>query len=95
VSLKLSKEEWELAEGIQGLPTRDELNREIAKLKATIALLIEKAEPFVNVSGTWTVQNAIKTGKLLTLSNGERMCGLVPEAFRGLSEAVAKAREGA
>lgn len=39
MSLKLSKEEWELAEGIQGLPTRAELHAEITKLKSQLETL--------------------------------------------------------
>ena len=56
-----------------------------AKLRAALA-------PFAKLAETWTVQASIVRhgpGYLLTLSNGERMCGIEAGAFQAAKEALA------
>jgi len=43
--------------------------------------------PFAKLADTWTVE----TGYLLTLSNGERMCGIEADAFKRARTALASA----
>lgn len=38
-------------------------------------------KPFSELADTWTVQTAAKDNAMLTVSNGQRMCGISAEAF--------------
>ena len=52
----------------------DHLRDRIAELEAAL-------RPFAKLADTWTVQVAANEPRLLTVSNGERMCGIDAEAF--------------
>lgn len=47
--------------------------------------------PFAELADTWTVQTAALSGSLLTLSNGERMCGIEAKAFTTARAALEQA----
>ena len=61
-------------EALDAAQTIGELLGEIEKLRQAL-------EPFTRLADTWTVQNAAKNETLLTVSNGERMCGISAAAF--------------
>lgn len=56
--------------------------------------LADALEPFAKLADTWTVQTAVQQNMLLTLSNGERMCGIDARAFVRAAAALSRLREG-
>lgn len=51
-------------------------------------VLRDALKPFAKLADSWTVQNAIKQGALLTVSNGQRMCGIEAFAFQVAADAL-------
>lgn len=54
---------------------------DLQRLEGRIAELEAALVWFANLADTWTVQTAAKADTLLTLGNGERMCGISAQAF--------------
>jgi hypothetical protein len=57
--------------------------RDAALAEARAAL-----KPFARLADTWTVQTAAQSGTLLTVSNGQRMCGIDADAFIRAAAAI-------
>ena len=64
MSLKLSREEWELTDGVQGLPSRAETSAEITSLRAQLDEARRKAieECAIIAEHTWSLGDATAEG---------------------------------
>lgn len=67
-------------------PDAKALHDEIERLRSAL-------KPFADLARTSTVQVAVIQGKLLTVSNGARMCGIEAEAFIAAAAALGGERE--
>jgi len=64
-----------------GLIDREDVAIYFGHLTARIAALEKRLKPFATRASTDAVQDAVKSGLLLTISNGKRMCAIDPKAF--------------
>lgn len=56
-------------------------------------VLRDALRPFAKLADSWTVQHALHEKKLLTLTNGERMCGIEAAAFERAAEMLKQTAE--
>ncbi len=69
---------------------RAALAETVERLEAEVAHLKGALKPFAKLADTWTVRAAFQAGELLTVSNGQRMCGIKAEAFVSAQNALAQ-----